>query len=224
MDRKFLAFDLAAGKVVPDGESRNACRPLGISCAAMLSSDTGQLVTWHGRTPDGGTSSRMNREEAKIMVRTLADTVSGGYILVTWNGLSFDFPALAEESGLESECRLLASRHVDMMFHVFCVKGQYLGLDAAAMGMGLAVRTPSMAGIDAPRYWAQGKHQEVLDRLAGNLRTTVDVAMTCERRKVLLWTNKRGSSQGMDLPAGWLEVQEAAKAKGIDFTQWQWDR
>ena len=228
MERRYLAFDLVgpgpAAKAVPDRETWNAHRPSGISCAAMLPSDTGHLVTWHGRTRDGGMSSRMSEKEAKIMVRKLVDMGSGGYIMVTWNGLSFDLPALAEESGLDPECRLLASRHVDMMFHVYCVKGQYLGLDAAAMGMGLPGSTPSMAGIDAARFWAQGKHQQALDHLAGYLQTTVDVAMAGERRKVLLWTNKRGSSQGMDLPTGWLTVTEAARLKGIDFTQWRWDR
>ena len=224
MDRRFLAFDLVAPGAAPDGERWNPHRPSGIACAATLSSDTRQLVTWYGRTPNGGASSRMSPEEAKTMVRTLADMVGDGYILLTWNGLSFDLPALAEESGLEPECRLLTARHVDMMFHVFCVKGQYLGLDAAAMGMGLPRRTPSMAGKDVGGFWAQGKHQQVLDHMSEDLRTAVDVASTCERRKVLLWTTKRGSSQGMDLPAGWLTVPEAARVKGIDFTQWKWDR
>ena len=223
MVRKYLAFDLTVAKVVPNGEGWNAHRPLGIACAAMLPSDTGQLITWHGRTPDGGSSGRMSPEEAKIVVQTLMESVNAGYTLVTWNGLSFDFPVIAEESGLESDCQTLASRHVDMMFHVYCIKGQYMELKTAAAGMGLPVRTQSMDGHDAPRFWAQGKHQQVLDHLAENLQTTADLASICERRKVLLWISKHGSSQGMDLPAGWLTAPEAAAVKGIDYTQWRWD-
>lgn len=224
MDRKFLAFDLAVAESAPDGKIRDDKRSLGISCAAMLPSDTGQLVTWHGLTPNGGASGQMSEKEAKLVVRALVDVVSDGYTLVTWNGLSFDFPTLAEESGLKAECRLLASQHVDMMFQVYCVKGQYLGLEAAAIGMGLPTRTPGTDGKDTPRIRAQGVRQQVLDHLAEDLRITVDVALICERRKVLLWTTKRGSTQGMDLPGGWLAVQEAATVKGIDFTQWKWDR
>lgn len=224
MERKFLAFDLVVAEVEPDAEKRNASRPLGISCAAMLASDTGHLVTWHGRMADGAASSRMSAKEAKIVVRTLVDMVSGGYILLTWNGLSHDLPALADESGMESECRFLTSRHVDMMFHVYCIKGQYLGLDAAAMGMGITGSTHGMVGKDAPLLWTQGKRQQVLDQVTEGLRTTVDVALACERRKVLLWTNKRGSAQGMDVPTGWFTVSEAATVKGIDFSQWKWDR
>ena len=282
MDRKFLAFDLAVAKWVPDGGELNAHRPLGISCAAMLLSDTGRFVTWHGGTPDGDAASRMTAEDAKTMVQTLVEKVNAGYSLLSWNGLSFDFPVMAEESGLESECQLLSSRHVDMMFHVYCVKGQYLDLKTAATGMRLTVRTQGMAERDAPRslagnpdspqavvfltsiideivgvatdyadyhaishwntsalcsakpgqwlsgqtsrLWAEGKHRLVLDHLAENLRTTTDLALTCERRKVFLWINRRGSSQGMDLPSGWLTVPEAARIKGSDHTQWQWDR
>ena len=224
MDRKFLAFDLAVAKWVPDGGELNAHRPLGISCAAMLLSDTGRFVTWHGGTPDGDAASRMTAEDAKTMVQTLVEKVNAGYSLLSWNGLSFDFPVMAEESGLESECQLLSSRHVDMMFHVYCVKGQYLDLKTAATGMRLTVRTQGMAERDAPRLWAEGKHRLVLDHLAENLRTTTDLALTCERRKVFLWINRRGPSQGMDLPSGWLTVPEAARIKGIDHTQWQWDR
>ncbi len=224
ISRKYLAFDLTVAEEVLDGEKMKAHLPLGISCAATLSSDTGLLITWHGGTHDGGASGRMNPEEAKVMVQTLVDKVDAGYTLVTWNGLSFDLPIVAEESGLERECQFLASRHVDMMFHVYCIKGQYLELEAAALGMGLPMSTQTITGREAPRLWAQGKHQQVLDYLAGNLQTTIGVALACERRKVLLWTNKRGSSQGMDLPSGWLSVPEAAAIKGIDPTEWRWDR
>ena len=223
VERKYLAFDLVIAKAVPDGERLSAHRPLGICCAAMLAGDTGRLVVWHGRTTEGEASGRMNPEETKAMVQTLIGLTDSGYTLVTWNGLSFDFSVMAEESGLGSQCLELLDKHVDMMFHVYCVKGQYLELEAAAIGMGLASRV-SMAGKDAPRIWARGEHQQALDNLSEGLRTTLDVALACEQRKVLLWTNKRGSTNGMDLPGGWLTVPEAAQLKGIDPTQWQWDR
>ena len=153
------------------------------------------------------------------MVRALAAMASGGYTLVTWNGLAFDLPVLAEEAGLDAECKELAANHLDMMFFLFCVKGYRLGLDAAAKGMGLAGKTPGMTGADAPRLWAEGKHQQVLDYLAQDVRTTVDLALACEQRRALLWTSQRGNPMKLDLPAGWLTVQEAAKLPEPD-TSW----
>ena len=111
-----------------------------------------------------------------------------------------------------------------MMFHVYCIKGQYLDLTTAALGMGLPLNSTPSVGEDVSRVWAPGKHQQASVHLAIHLRTTVDVASSCEDHKVLLWTNKRGGTQGMDLPAGWLTAPEAARVKGIDHTQWRWDR
>jgi len=228
-----MAFDLEIAKEIPDGGDWRANSPLGISCAAALANDLAQPIIWHGRTPACGHAAQMNQEEVKAMVLTLQAMVSaGGYTLVTWNGLNFDFPVMAEESGLVSECKELAAHHVDMMFHVFCVKGHYLGLDTAAKGMGLPGKTPGMTGADAPRYWAQERYEEVPEYLAQDVRTTVDVAQACEERGALLWTSQRGNPQGIDLPSGWLPVLEALKLaeaetswmtnppKRNDFTAW----
>ena len=43
-DRKYLAFDLEIAREIPEGGDWKANRPLGISCAATLASDTGQRV------------------------------------------------------------------------------------------------------------------------------------------------------------------------------------
>ena len=166
----------------------------------------------------------MTPEEAQAMVQDLMEAINGGYTLVTWNGLTLAFPVLAKESGLEAECHELASQQVDMMFHVYCIKGQYLDLATAASGMGLPLRSTLPVSEDPSRVWAPGEHQQALAHLSERLRTTVDVASSCEDRKVLLWTNKRGGAQGMDLPAGWLTAPEVARVKGIDHTQWRWDR
>ena len=217
--RKYLAFDLEIAKEIPEGGDWRANRPLGISCAATLASDTGQLVTWHGMTPGGEPSGHMSRGEAGALVQTLMAMVDAGYTLVTWNGLAFDFPVLAEESGWDQACKDLAKHQVDMMFHLFCVKGYRLGLDAAAKGMGLPGKTPGMTGADAPRLWAKGKHQQVLKYLAQDVRTTLNLALACELRRALLWTSQRGNPMELDLPAGWLTVQEASKLVEPD-TSW----
>ena len=218
-DRKYLAFDLEIAKEIPEGGDWRANSPLGISCAATLASDTSELVTWHGETPNSDPSGRMSREEVGTMVKALMAMVDAGYTLVTWNGLAFDFPVLAEESGLDSECQGLAANHVDMMFHLFCVKGYRLSLNAAAKGMGLAGKTPGMTGADAPKLWAEGKYRQVLDYLAQDVRTTLDLTLVCEQRRALLWTSQRGNPMELGLPRGWLTVQGAVKLPEPD-TSW----
>ena len=62
MARKYLAFDIETAKDVP-GEDFNwrPHRPLGISCAATLTSDSSELRLWHGKLPDGSPAGRMSR-------------------------------------------------------------------------------------------------------------------------------------------------------------------
>src|SRR5574341_2389782 len=104
MSRKFLAFDIETAKDVPgDDFDWKPHRPLSISCAATLASDSEAPKLWHGRTGDGSPSQRLNREEAAELVGYLREAVEGGYTIVTWNGLAFDFDVLSEESGLVTE-------------------------------------------------------------------------------------------------------------------------
>jgi RNase H-like protein len=86
-----------------------------------------------------------------------------GYTLLSWNGLSFDFNILAEESGLPDECGKLAMDHVDMMFHVVCRLGHYIALARAAEAVGIPGKAGGMSGYDAPRMWADGQHEQVLE-------------------------------------------------------------
>ena len=220
MSRKYLAFDLEIAKEIPDEGDWRTHSPLGITCAAMLPMDTGQLVTWYGRTSTGQPSPRMNQEEAKVIVWALAAMVgTGGYTLVTWNGLNFDFPVMAEESELATECKELAAHHVDMMFHLFCGKGYRLSLDAAAKGMGLAGKTPGVTGADAPRYWAEGRYREILDYLAQDVQTTGHLAHSCDQQAALRWTSQRGNAMELALPNGLLTVEEAMLQQEPD-TSW----
>ena len=220
MARKYLAFDLEIAKEMPDGEDWRAHSPLGISCAGTLTQEQGEAPTlWYSLDSDDTPASQMNRYDSRTLVSYLSSMADSDYTILTWNGLNFDFPILAEESGLVSECKELAAHHVDMMFHFLCAKGHYLGLEAAANGMGLPGKTLGMTGADVPRYWAQGRHQEVLDYLAQDVRTTLDVAHSCEEGGALLWTSQRGNPQGIDLPSGWLTVPEALKLPNPD-TSW----
>ena len=123
-ERKYLAFDIETVKEFPSGADWREHRPLGIGCAAACSVDMPEPLRWYDSVPGGdGIASRMSRDSLASLVRTLADLAGEGYTLLTWNGTGFDFDILAEESGLREECGELALSHVDMMFHLFCIRG-----------------------------------------------------------------------------------------------------
>ena len=227
MTGKYLAFDIETAKVQSADEGDwKAYRPLGISCAAALTAESGEAVLWHGVTKSSRPARRMSQQEVAEVVEYLANQVRHGYTIVTWNGVGFDFDVLAEESGLLDECRTLARGHVDMMFHVVCQLGFGVSLDSAAMGMGISGKHKGLSGAVIPRLWAEGKHQEVLDYVAQDVRMTLELAKTCEACGRFRWVTRSGSRREMPLPKSWLSVKSAAKLPEPN-TSWmsnQWSR
>ena len=133
MARRYLAFDIETAKeVAGDDFNWRPHRPLGISCAATLASVTNELRLWHGKTSDGAPAGRMTREDAAALVQYLADMISDGFTILTWNGLGFDFDILAEESAAAENCGQCALAHIDMMFHIVCSLGYPVALEKDA--------------------------------------------------------------------------------------------
>lgn len=216
MERKYLAFDIETATVMPEGDPNwRSRRPLGISCAATLLSDTDELVLWHG-------TDRLSQEEAAGLVEYLMTQVEDEYTIATWNGMGFDFDILAEESGMLAECQELAVNHVDMMFHVLCRLGYGVGLNAAAKGMDLEGKPDGMSGAMAPALWAEGKREAVLDYVAQDARTTAELATACEACGWLRWITKKGAARKMMLPDGWLIAAEAWELPQ-PYTSWMTD-
>lgn len=207
--RKYLAFDIEIAKPIPDGcTDWKALRPLGISCAATWASDEDEPKVWHGIDH----IESMSPSDAFDLVGYMAFMRASGYTILTHNGTSFDFDILAEESGMFAECRELALNAVDTMFQFVCLKGFPVSLNAVAKGMGLEGKTAGMNGAMAPQLWATGNYQQVLDYVAQDVRTTLDVAIECEALGSLWWVTKAGAMQHILPHKGkewqWLTVKE----------------
>lgn len=220
MKRRYLSFDIETAKDFP-GEAYDwrSHRPLGISCAATLASDTAHLQLWHGRGRNGQPAKRMSRSDAAGLVEYLHTMAAAGYVILTWNGLGVDFDVLAEESGEAARCRECALGHVDMMFHVFCRQGYPVALDKAAAGLGLPGKPEGMDGSMAPKLWAKRRYQEVLDYVAQDVRIALEIAQACEGLKEFRWLTRKGTTSKMALPKGWLSVQNALQLPEPD-TSW----
>lgn len=218
-DQKTLAFDIETAKVLPEGvQDLLAHRPLGISCAATITSD-GFIQRWYGKQTDGTPAPQMSVEAAGELVQYLAESVEKGYQIVTWNGLGFDFDILAEESGEIEICKQLALDHIDMMFHVFCLNGYGLSLAKAAAGMGVAGKHKGMPGSLVPKYWQAGRHDEILDYVVQDVRMTLTLFEAGNRRRALRWISNRGVAQFLPLPHGWVSVRKALEHPEPD-TSW----
>jgi hypothetical protein len=220
MTRKYLAFDIETAADIPGPDFNwRPHRPIGITCAAIVASDSPQPVVWHAKTEAGAPAARMARDEAREVVKVLVQKAAEGYTIITWNGLGFDFDVLAEESGAAEPCQELALGHVDMMFHIFCEKGFPVSLEKAATAMGILGKLEGLSGWQAPRLWAKGEHQKVLDYVAQDVRIALQVAQTAEAKKSFSWKTQKGTTSSLRLARGWLSVRDALKLPEPD-TSW----
>ena len=220
MVRQYLAFDIETVKDVPgDDFNWRPHRPLGISCAATLGSDSGQPLLWYSKTQAGHPDKQMNQEDAQGLVKYLVEMAADGFTIVTWNGLGFDFDILAEEAGEAASCKECALDHVDMMFHLVCSLGYPVALDKAAQGLGLQGKAPGMTGFNAPKLWAQGRFKEVLDYVAQDVRTAMQIAQSCDQRRKFEWITRKGTKSSIPLTNGWLTVRKAVRLPEPD-TSW----
>ena len=217
MQRKYLAFDIEIAAEMPDDQfDWRQHRPVGICCAATLAQGEKQARLWYGKADNGAPAGRMSAQEAAALVEHLVAMQAAGYTPVTWNGLGFDFDVLSEESAEADACRRLALEQVDMMFHVFCLLGFPVGLEAAAAGMKINGKLAGMNGAMAPQLWAAGKHRQVLDYVAQDVRMTLNLANTCDQQKRFRWVTRSGKRRMIDLPKGWLSVAEAQRLPEVD--------
>jgi hypothetical protein len=224
MSTRYIAFDIETAKALPAHVTDlKAHRPLGICCAATLvAADDGPRL-WHGKADDGKPSRQMTRDDAAQLVEYLSAVTRDGYLIVTWNGLGFDFDILAEESGMWAECRWLARGHVDMMFHAHCELGYPVGLDRAAKASGLKGKSPKVAQHLVPQLWSDGKADEVLEYLVQDVRTTLELAVECEHRRSLKWIAQSGKIRSFALRPAWLTVEQAMRLPEPD-TSWMQSR
>jgi RNase_H superfamily len=204
---KYLAFDIEIAKEIPeDAPDWKQYRPLGITCAATFVAGEHPRL-WYSMK-DGHYAPAMLQDDVADLVGYLRYMTMRGYTILTWNGLAFDFDVLAEESGLYSVCADLAMQHVDMMYHIFCLRGHYLGLDKVAKGLKLSGKTEGMTGAKAPQMWAEGQQAKVLEYVAQDVRTTLEVAREAQRLGMVQWTSASGRRNIIDIDR-WLPVAEA---------------
>src|SRR5699024_3767403 len=115
MERKYLAFDIETAKILPENAGNlMAHRPLGISCAAVWSSDRDEPAVFYSLKADERPAVKMSLKDLSKMVDFLLKSQKEGYTILSHNGLGFDFDILAEESGRTEDCKKLALSHVEI--------------------------------------------------------------------------------------------------------------
>ena len=188
-----LGWDLEIAKEFPAGGGDwHEVAPLGISCAAIAGPDRTVAFFASGALSDkpllflnGGA---LSVEEARAMALDLKRCMDAGATLVTWNGLGFDFPVLAQECQSEKFTRLVAEMalgHIDLAFNMLCDRGFMIKLDVAAKGLGLTGKLAGMSGALAPVLWTKPDRELTSEELLAIHELRVEPG-TVEARRLCL--------------------------------------
>lgn len=187
-----ICFDIEIANVfqMAEGEDLEQYAPFDISVAAAHA-DSGEL--WHWYDVDGGGQPLRCIEcgRAAEVLRFLREAQLAGAQVCAWNGLSFDVRWLGHVAGEPKLAAEVALDLFDPMFQFFCARGFTVGLAKVAEGLGIEEKK-LMSGADAPREWANGNHQRVLDYVAGDCRITAQVIERIVERREIRWRTQRG--------------------------------
>jgi len=195
-----VSFDIEISNIfeLKPGEDLDQYGPFDISCAAAAD-DHDEVIHWTSLAPNGSYADHLDPATAHEMLAWLREEQLSGSRLFAWNGLSFDLRWIgvaAEDVDLAAE---VALDLYDPMFQFFCQRGFPVGLAKVAAGLGVE-ETKLMNGADAPKQWADGNHELVLDYVAGDCRITEAVVARIEETGGVTWRTSRGTLSTEPMP------------------------
>ncbi|MCC6407438.1 MAG: hypothetical protein IT453_09740 [Planctomycetes bacterium] len=219
---KRIAVDLELASLFEllPGEDLWKHAPFDLAVVA-IATDRGEVRHWYEQGADGKPGRCLTKTHARDVLAFLREAQRSGIRVCAWNGVSFDIRALGETAGDFALAAEVALDLVDPMFQFFQQRGFLLGLAKVAEGLGIEQKK-LMHGADAPKEWARGNHQLVLDYVAGDCRMTDAVVAKLEETGVVRWRTAKGTPAEEPMPR-LLTAREILRLPPPD-TSWMKDR
>lgn len=208
------SFDLEIAREIPEGtKDWKELAPLGITCAANYNGE--RCVEFHDYP-------KLSKQHACDLVEWMYQRHEAGERFLTWNGTSFDFQVLAQESGLWRECVEICLSHVDLMLIATISKGWFVGLDSALKAHGIQSKLhkvqlkdgswiEDMSGSKAPAMWKAGETKAVLEYLRGDVERPLELVQSIQRIKKLCFDSKSGKRHVVEVPKLWTVAEMMEK-------------
>lgn len=190
---RVIAFDIEIANEfeLGPGDDLDRFAPFDISVAASTTRD-GSVRHWYAKEANGKPARHIDAALARDVLQFLRREQEGGSIVAAWNGMAFDVRWLGHVANDAELAAAVALDLYDPMFQFVSKRGFPISLAAACDGLGV-VETKLMSGADAPKEWARGNHQKVLDYVAGDCRLTRDVVERIIARREIRWRTKKGT-------------------------------
>lgn len=148
----FIGFDLEIAYPFPE-DGWDKASPLGISCASAYGSYPDDARVFTPNRKDGRYADMMTSAEVCDMIDEL---ILMNKMIVTWNGLGFDFLLMAIECVDEDYRRKVANialNSIDPFFNMVCDLGYGIGLSKMAAALDVQGKLEGMHGSLAPYVW-----------------------------------------------------------------------
>jgi len=176
--RKCLVLDIETANLDMESEGLAFDNPKGwtTSCVGIYDIWEGESEGIHYYyVPDPHAIMDKDLKEYNIrnidtLVETLKQCYQSGYYIVTKNGKGFDLPILSKTlekggAGLQDIVNKYetADRHIDICYLLREQYGYRFSLQNLVIGLYGKQESKTMDAAHAPKAWADGKYQEVLD-------------------------------------------------------------
>lgn len=240
---KWLYFDFEIGfesllpadlMLLESGEVQDIWEmwPFGVSVAGVKLSDEDKPFVLYDKRRDGKPANTWKRDFSQEFVDYLWEANQGGYEIVTWNGLGFDFRLLYELTR-DERVKSLALAHYDPCFIALCQLGYPVGLGSATKLVGGPEK--EMSGASAPLMWLLKNHIEVIQYVEGDVIRLEQIWTDVLKRGGLAWATNSGGLRLQPYYYGLPRVVEAAQfplpdnswmdepMTRKDFTGWIYD-
>lgn len=133
----------------------------------------------------------LSPEHAHALLEYLDKMQRKGYMVCSWNGLSFDFKWLGYQANDMALAARIALKSYDPMFQFFNMAGFPVKLSKVGEGMGVPQKK-LLNGANAPSLWQAGHHQEVIDYCLGDCQITNAVIVEILRTHTIRWITQKG--------------------------------
>ena len=197
---KILSFDIEISDIfdLKPGEDMEKYSPFNISVAATAIHG-GEERVWYSKDDEGCPALNLTQQKAHELLEYLQDMQQSGFMVCAWNGLGFDLKWIGYHAKNIKLAAEIVLKSYDPMFQFFNQRGFPVSLAKVAEGMGIKQKK-LMGGADAPKEWAKGNHEAVMEYCLGDCQLTNQIISEILNKKCVNWITANNISRSEPMP------------------------
>lgn len=197
---KLLSVDIEISNIfeLKQHEDIEKYAPFNISVAATAIRG-GEERAWYSKDEEGRPALNLTQQQAHELLEYLQDMQQRDFMVCAWNGLGFDLKWIGYNAKNMKLAAEIVLNSYDPMFQFFNQRGFPVSLAKVAEGLGIK-QTKLMNGADAPKEWAKGNHEAVMEYCLGDCQMTNMIISEIVTKKCVNWITANGMNKSEPMP------------------------